>query len=72
MPDNSLTVKVEADTEDAVESIEEVTKAVRDLEAALESLQETDINIRVGGSSMDAVAKDAIEAASRRTRRNQR
>lgn len=73
MVDNSLTVKVDADTDDAVESIEEVTEAVRELEAALESLQSSDLNIEITGPIPDLntrdVAKEVIGEETRQTRR---
>lgn len=62
MPDPNLTVKVDADTEEAVESIEEVTEAVEELEAALESLQSDGVDIDVNA---------AVERTNRETRRNQ-
>ena len=45
MTDTELTVTVNADTDEAVEAINDVTEAVEDLERALERLAEKDIDV---------------------------
>ena len=47
MVNTNLKVKVEADTDEAVEAIQEVTEAVEELEAALDRLNSSSIDVNI-------------------------
>ena len=53
MTENNLAVRVNADTEHAVEAINEVTEAVEELEAALNRLKSRNVSVGVELSSED-------------------
>jgi len=63
MPDTNLKVKVDADTESAVEAINDVTEAVERLNEALSELEDNPISMEINtAGDVSHTAVDILES----------